>query len=263
MKRDFGLEGKVALVTGGARGLGADMARALSAAGARVMVTDIVESEGQRVADEVDGVFLQHNVVDESDWEHAVRSTVERWGGLDVVVNNAGIETASLLVDCELSDFRRVMGVNADGCFLGTKWAMRAMKPGGLSGRGGSVINLSSVAGLVGVVGLGAYCAAKGAVRLLTKSAALECARLNYGIRVNSLHPAIIKTEMGESVVSSMVELGLANDLAAAEALIHQMHPMGYGKAADVSAAGCFLASDAAQWVNGAELALDGGMTAG
>lgn len=102
-------------------------------------------------------------------------------------MNNAGIETAALRVDCELADFCRVMAVNADGCFLGTKWAMR---PGGMAGVGGTVINLSSVAGLVGVVGLGAYCAAKGAVQLLTKSAALESARLGYGVRVNSIHPA-------------------------------------------------------------------------
>lgn len=123
--------------------------------------------------------------------------------------------------------------------------------------------DLLSVAGLVGVVGLGSYCAAKGAVRLLTKSAALESARLGYGVRVNSIHPAIIKTDMGAAVVRSMTELGLAPDVEAADALIRQMHPMGYGRPEDVAEAVRYLASASGRWVNGAELVLDGGLTAG
>ncbi|HJV27695.1 MAG TPA: glucose 1-dehydrogenase [Aromatoleum sp.] len=263
MNSGYRLDGKVALVTGGARGLGAETARALARSGARVMVTDILEDAGRATAAEIDGTYMRHDVTDEADWERAVTTTVGRHGGLDVVVNNAGIETAALLVDCELADFRRVMAVNADGCFLGTKWAMRAMRPGGMAGAGGAVINLSSVAGLVGVVGLGAYCAAKGAGRLLTKSAALESARLGYGVRVNSIHPAVIKTAMGEDVVRSIAALGLAADVASAEALMQQMHPMGYGRPEDVASAVCYLASDAARWVNGTELVLDGGLTAG
>lgn len=259
----FTLQGKVALVTGGARGLGAETARTLARAGARVMVTDILEEAGRATAADMDGAFLRHDVVEEADWERVIAATVDRWGGLDIVVNNAGIETVALFADCELADFRRVMAVNAEGAFLGTKWAIRAMRPGGMAGQGGSIVNLSSVAGLIGVVGLGAYCAAKGAVRLLTKSAALECARLGYGVRVNSLHPAVIKTAMGEDVVHSMVRLGLAADTAGAETLMQQMHQLGYGRPDDVAAAVCYLASDAARWVNGVELALDGGLTAG
>lgn len=257
------LEGKVALVTGAARGLGAAIARNLAEAGAKVVMTDIDEAAGPDAAAVPGAAFFRHDVTSEADWEHVVQGTVARHGGLDVVVNNAGIETASLLVDCELADFRRVMAVNADGCFLGTKWAMRTMRPRGIAGRGGVVINLSSVAGLVGVIGLGAYCAAKGAVRLLTKSAALESARLGYGVRVNSIHPAIVKTAMGEAVVQSLVGLGLAADAEGAEAVMQQMHPMGYGEPGDVAAAVRYLAADGGRWINGAELVLDGGLTAG
>ncbi|NMF98859.1 glucose 1-dehydrogenase [Aromatoleum toluolicum] len=257
------LEGKVALVTGAARGLGAAIAHEVAAAGARVVVTDLDEGRGRATAEDLGAMFLQQDVTREEDWSHVMARTVEAFGGLDVVVNNAGIETASLMVDCDLADFRRVMAVNADGCFLGTKWAMRVMRPGGAAGRGGAVVNLSSVAGLVGVAGLGAYCAAKGAVRLLTKSAAIESARLGYGVRVNSLHPAVIKTDMGEAVVRSLVDLGLAADVAGAEALMLQMHPMGYGRPEDVAAAVRYLAAGSGRWINGAELVLDGGLTAG
>ncbi|WP_287364491.1 SDR family oxidoreductase [Thauera sp.] len=254
---------KVVLVTGAARGLGAAIAGNLVEAGARVVLTDIDEAAGSATAGAMGAAFFRHDVTSEADWERVIESVVETTGGLDVVVNNAGIETAALLVDCELRDFQRVMAVNADGCFLGTKWALRVMRPGGASGRGGVVVNLSSVAGLVGVVGLGSYCAAKGAVRLLTKSAALESARLGYGVRVNSIHPAIIKTDMGAAVVRSMTELGLAPDVEAADALIRQMHPMGYGRPEDVAEAVRYLASASGRWVNGAELVLDGGLTAG
>jgi len=257
------LEGKVALVTGGARGLGAAIAKTLVAAGARVVITDVDAAQGEATAAPLDALFFRHDVTVEADWAQVVAHTVEACGGLDIVVNNAGIETAALMVDCELDDFRRVLSVNADGCFLGTKWAMRTLRPGGAAGRGGAVINLSSVAGLVGVVGLGAYCAAKGAVRLLTKSAAIESARLGYGVRVNSIHPAIIKTDMGTAVIHSLVDMGLAANADAAEALMQQMHPMGYGRPQDVAEAVRYLAAGSGRWVNGAELVLDGGLTAG
>lgn len=257
-----GLQDRVALVTGAARGIGAAIARNLAEAGARVVLTDIDEAAGQAAADALGAVFFRHDVRREADWERVVQDTVAAAGGLDVLVNNAGIETAALLVDCALADFQTVMAVNADGCFLGTKWALRAMRPSGIAGRGGAVINLSSVAGLVGVVGLGAYCAAKGAVRLLTKSAALESARLGYGVRVNSIHPAIVRTDMGEAVLRSLASLGLAADAEEAERLMRQMHPMGYGSTDDVAAAVRYLAGNSGRWINGTELALDGGLTA-
>lgn len=257
------LEGRVALVTGAARGLGAAVAQGLVASGARVVLTDIDEARGRATAAALDAAFMSHDVTREEDWAAVVDHTVAAHGGLDVVVNNAGIETAALMVDCQLADFRRVMSVNVDGCFLGTKWAMRTMRPNGASGKGGVVINLSSVAGLVGVVGLGAYCSAKGAVRLLTKSAALESARLGYGVRVNSIHPGVIKTDMGTAVVKSMVTLGLAVDEDAAELAMQQMHPLGYGRVDDVVEAVRYLAADGGRWINGAELVLDGGLSAG
>jgi NAD(P)-dependent dehydrogenase (short-subunit alcohol dehydrogenase family) len=257
------LEGKVAIVTGGGRGLGAEVARALSASGVRVMLTDISADGGEALAASIPNtVFRRHDVTKEEDWQDVIGKTLMTFGGLDIVVNNAGVEITRLFADCDLAEFRRVQSVNVDGTFLGTKWGIRAMRPGGAAGRGGSIINLSSVAGLVGVPGLGAYCAAKGGVRLMTKAAAIECARLAYGIRVNSIHPAIIKTKMGTEVVQSLVDIGLAENDEAAEAAMGAMHPMGYGQPQDVANAVCYLASSAAGWMNGAEFVLDGGLTA-
>lgn len=257
------LQGKVALVTGAARGLGSAISRQLVDAGARVMLTDIDDTEGRVTADAIRAAFLRHDVTDEGNWQRVIQWVIDRTGRLDVVINNAGIETSALIVNCELADFKRVMSVNVEGCFLGTKWALRTMRPGGASGRGGTVINLSSVAGLVGVVGLGSYCAAKGAVRLLTKSAALESARLGYGVRVNSIHPAVIKTDMGSAVIESLVDLGLAANSETADKLMQQIHPMGYGQPEDVAEAVLYLAADSGRWINGAEFVLDGGLTAG
>lgn len=257
------LDGKVAIVTGAARGLGAAVAAALSASGVRVMLTDLLEKEGLETAAGLkNSAFLKHNVVSESDWQAVVDKTVETFGGLDIIVNNAGVESASLFADCELAEFKRIQSVNVDGTFLGIKWGIRAMRPGGGAGKGGAIVNLSSVAGLVGVPGLGAYCAAKGGVRLLSKAAAVECARLGYGIRVNSIHPAIIKTKMGLDVIQSFVDIGLAENEEAVEAAMANLHPMGYGDTSDVANAVCYLASSAAKWVTGAELAIDGGFTA-
>ncbi len=265
--RQFRLDGRVALITGAARGLGAEMAEALVAVGAKVMLTDVLVAEGEATAQRLraeggEAGFQRHDVTQEADWVAAVEATLQRFGGLDVVVNNAGIETAAFFADCELADFRRTMAINVDGVFLGVKHAIRAMRPGGGAGRGGAIINLSSVAGLVGVPTLGAYCTSKGAVRLMTKAAAVECARLGYGIRVNSVHPGIVKTEMGANVVRNFARLGLAPDEAAADALVGSMHPLGYGQPADVANAVIYLAGDASRWTTGAEVVVDGGATA-
>ena len=262
------LGGKVALVTGGARGLGAEMASALLQVGAAVMVTDVLHDAGRQTEARLAGqypdrvAFMHHDVTQEAEWEAAVAGTLQRFGGLDVLVNNAGIETAAFLADCDLGEFRRTMAVNVDGVFLGVKHAIRAMRPGGAAGRGGSIINLSSVAGLIGQPTLGAYCASKGAVRLLTKAATVECGRLGNGIRVNSIHPGIVKTEMGVNVVRNFAKLGMAPDEATADALVQSLHPIGYGQPSDVANAVVFLAGDAARWITGAELVTDGGATA-
>lgn len=262
------LDGKVALVTGGARGLGAEIADALLQMGASVMLSDLLDSLGEQTCAALEAAhpgrvaYMHQDVTLEADWQAAVAATVQRFGGFHVLVNNAGIETAALIADCELADFQRTMGINVEGTFLGIKHGIRAMRPGGAAGQGGSIINLSSVAGLIGQPGLGAYCASKGAVRLLSKAAAVECGKLGYGIRVNSVHPSVVKTEMGINVVKHLAQLGLVPDAASADALIESLHPLGYGQPSDVANAVLFLAGDAARWVTGAELVTDGGATA-
>ena len=257
----FRLDGKVALVTGAARGIGAAVCEALSQAGAAVLVTDVLESAGQETVARLrkagaKAEFFRHDVTVEAQWEAAVAFAVEKMGGLHILVNNAGIETAALITQCELDDFRRVMDVNVNGVFLGHKHAMRVMKPGS------SIVNLSSVAGIIGTTAHVAYHTSKGAVRLMTKAAAVECAQLGTGIRVNSIHPGIVATDMGANFIKDFVKLGLAPDYAAAEAAIKAIHPMGFGETSDVASAVVYLASDAAKWVNGSELVVDGGLTA-
>src|SRR5262245_37355551 len=211
--RQFRLDGKVALVSGAARGLGAEIAAALTQLGARVLVTDVLVELGQETAARLAGAaFLRHDVTQEADWEEAVSLAIDRFGGLDILVNNAGIETTGWLTEMSVEAFRREMDVNVTGVFLGLTHGLRAMRPGGRAGRGGSIINMSSVAGLMGVPGMSAYGTSKGAVRLLTKVAGIESARLGYGVRVNSIHPAVVKTEMGSKVIRDYVALGLAAD---------------------------------------------------
>jgi 3alpha(or 20beta)-hydroxysteroid dehydrogenase len=269
------LDGKTALVTGAARGLGAEIAQALLQAGASVLLSDVLCDVGEKTLDTLTArfpgkaAFIRHDVTLEADWEAATAAAIAQFGGLDVVVNNAGIETAALFAECELADFKRTMAVNVEGSFLGIKHGIRAMRvgcgdgnQGGPAGKGGAIVNLSSVAGLIGSPGLGAYCASKGAVRVMSKAAAVECGRLGYGIRVNSVHPSIVKTAMGVSVIEQLVSLGMAPDAASAEAFVSSMHPIGLGLPSDVASAVLFLASDAARWVTGAELVIDGGLTA-
>ena len=264
----FRLNGKTALVTGAARGIGAAVANALAQSGASVVLTDIQAEAGEQTAAAIRktggfAVFLTHEVTDEARWQQVIAATEAEFGALDILVNNAGIETASLIANCELSDFQRVMNINVAGVFLGIKHAVRAMQPGGSSGRGGVVINLSSVAGLIGTSGHIAYHTSKGAVRLMTKAAAVECAQLKTGIRVNSIHPSIVETDMGRNFVEHFVHLGLAPDAQTAEAAFKAAHPMGhFGEPADIAAAVVYLASPAAKWITGAELVLDGGYTA-
>jgi len=263
----FRLDGKVALITGAAQGLGAEIATTLAGAGAAVFVTDIqadaiaaraatLRGAGARAAHAV------HDVTQESHWESAIAAAVTELGGIDILVNNAGVEDMALLTDCALADFERIQRINVTGTFLGLKHAIRSMRPGGSSGRGGAIVNLSSLAAMLGVTGLSAYCASKGAVRSLTKAAAIECAQLGTGIRVNSVHPGVIRTAMGNHLLDGFVRLGLAPDLATAEAAMNQLHPMGMGQPSDVANAILYLVSNAARWTNGAEIVLDGGANA-
>ena len=264
----FSLTGKVALVTGAARGIGAEIAQTLAAAGASVLITDILRDAGEHTAatmrnDGYTAQFRHHDVTDEAGWPAVIAAAEKDFGGIDILVNNAGIETAALVANCELADFQRVMAINVTGTFLGLRAAVRAMQPGGSCGRGGSIVNLSSVAGLIGTAGHIAYHTSKGAVRLMTKAAAVECAQLQSGIRVNSVHPSLVDTAMAKSFVDDFVTLGLVPDAATAEAGFNSAHPMGHiGSPADVAAAVLYLASPASKWVTGTEMVVDGGYTA-
>lgn len=261
----FALDGKVALVSGGSRGIGAEIVRALASAGAAVMLTDILAEEGQALARDLRGSgrrveFMRQDVADEAQWEAAVAATVAKCGGLDILVNNAGIEKQSLVADLRLEDLQKVLDINVSGVLLGCKHAVRAMRPGGIAGKGGSIVNISSIAGLGGIPALGAYTASKGAVRLLSKSVAVECAQLRTGIRCNSIHPGLIDTQMAERFLQGFVDLKLAESVQASkEAFLGQV-PMGrLGQPQDIAAAAVYLASDAARYVTGAELHVDGG----
>jgi NAD(P)-dependent dehydrogenase (short-subunit alcohol dehydrogenase family) len=254
------LDGRVALVTGGARGIGAATARALAEAGARVVVSDI--GNGGEVAESIGGAFVKHDVTQEDEWIAAVAFAKKTFGGLDILVNNAGIFFTMPIVSTSLEDFRRMQQINVEGVFLGMKHAIpaiaeRAQKWDG----GGSIINISSVAGIVGAPLIVAYNASKGAVRLMTKSAALECAQAGMNIRVNSVHPGIIDTPMMGQMVTLAVAGGESEE--AARKRYADRHPMKrVGKDSDIGNAVVFLASDRAAFMTGSELVVDGGMTA-
>jgi 3alpha(or 20beta)-hydroxysteroid dehydrogenase len=262
------LTGIVALVTGAATGIGAACARELTRAGARVMVTDInldgCEALSNALnADGADTFFGAQDVTIEEQWQRTVADTVDRCSGLDILVNNAGMYIGGELIDNTLEAVRRVHQTNVESVFLGMKYAARVMKPGGSAGDGGSIINMSSVAGLIGVPGHTAYGSTKGAVRLYTKHAAVEFARLGYGIRVNSIHPGLIDTNMGRLVFKDFVDIGVAADLEEAEAAILQTIPMAtLGSAEDIARMTRFLASSESSYCTGAEFVIDGGMTA-
>lgn len=268
MKNFASLEGKVALVTGAAGGIGAACAKELVTAGASVMLTDINVPSCEQLSQALNAAggvtfFRSQDVSSETDWELAIDETLARCGGLDVLVNNAGIYTGGTLVSNTLEQVRRVQQVNVESVFMGMKHAANVMKPGGAVGKGGSIINLSSVAGLMGVPGHTAYGSTKGAVRLYSKHAAVEFARLGYGIRVNSVHPGLIATDMAHLVLKDFVEIGLASDLATAEAMLLDMIPLAaLGNVDDISNMVRFLASDESAYCTGAEFVVDGGMTA-
>jgi len=254
------VEDKVALVTGAASGIGRVTAEVLAREGARVSVADLDEAGGHKTALRIqsrggNAAFDKLDVTREADWDAAIASTVQRFGRLDILVNNAGVEIVKLIPDTSLADWRRLMSVNLDGVFLGTKAAIAAMRKTG----GGAIVNISSVAGINGYARQAAYCASKGGVRLLTKSAAVECAEQGWNIRVNSVHPGVIDTPMARSLLAGLDPQVAAQRLERLKAL----HPVGHlGEPEDIARAVLYLASDAAKFVTGTELVVDGGMTA-
>ncbi len=261
-------DGKVALITGAARGLGAEAARRLAQAGASVLLTDILDDQGRETADAIisDGGkahYFHHDVTSEEGWTAAVDEAVSRFGGLDVLVNNAGIYFNRPMADISLEDWRRMMAINVDGVFLGCRAAMPKIRERAGKWRGGgSIINLSSVAGLIGASGGTAYHASKGAVRLLTKSVALEGAEGETKVRANSIHPAVIDTNMGRDLVGQFsANLGMSDNEATE--LVTMLHPLGrLGMPADIANAVVFLASDDSAFMTGSEVVVDGGFTA-
>jgi NAD(P)-dependent dehydrogenase (short-subunit alcohol dehydrogenase family) len=247
------LQGKIALISGGARGMGAVEARLFAQEGAKVTIGDVLEDEGRKVEAEINAIggealFVHLDVTREADWQKAVEATVKRFGKLDVLVNNAGISGRGRVEDTAVEDWDRVMDVNAKGVFLGTKVAIPAMRQGG----GGSIINISSQLGLVGTDHSSPqYQASKGAVRLLTKATAIQYAKER--IRANSVHPGPIVTPMTEAARADPERYQL---------MLSRV-PLGcYGQPEDVAYGVLYLASDEARWVTGSELVIDGGWTA-
>ena len=252
------MRGKVAIVTGGALGIGRACALKLAEEGAAVVVTDLDRANGQSVVEELkrqggDAIFLQHDVAQEAEWSRIVSATTERYKKLDVLVNNAGVALAKDVEHTTLDEWRRLMSINLDGVFLGTKHAILAMK----AKRSGSIVNLSSIEGFIGDPNLAAYNASKGGVRIFTKSAALYCAKAGYAIRVNSVHPGYIWTPMVESFLKSQ------GDVVEGRKLLDSLHPIGHiGEPDDIAYGVLYLASDESKFVTGTELVIDGGYTA-
>jgi NAD(P)-dependent dehydrogenase (short-subunit alcohol dehydrogenase family) len=260
---DLDLSGRAALVTGAAQGLGEGMAHALAAAGAKVAVADMQDDLGRKVAESLgDGHHFVHlNVTDDANWDAAVTDASRQLGGLDIVVNNAGIEITSLLADLDPDAARRQLEVNLLGTALGIKHAFRAMRPGGLVGNGGVVINVASVAATIAFPGIGVYSATKSGVDRLTRVAAMESGKLGYGVRVNCIYPGLVPTAMGAGLANDVAQIGLFASPEEAVTAVVGLTPSGrLGDVSDMADAVVFLASDAARFINGVGLPVDGGM---
>jgi len=259
---------KIALVTGAASGIGRAAALALAREGAHVVATDIDREGAEDVANEIrrgnrGAIAVKHDVSLEPDWQAAVDAAVSEFGRVDVLVNNAGVGPSKPLLETSLEDWHAVMRVNLDGVFLGIRIGVEAMRatPSRPRRGPGSIINLSSILGLVGMAETAAYSASKGGVRLLTKSAALECAEKGYEVRINSVHPGFTWTPMVQSAVKRMATAEA--DADAIRDSLTALHPLGrMGTTEDIAAAIVFLASDESAFMTGAELVIDGGYSA-
>jgi 3alpha(or 20beta)-hydroxysteroid dehydrogenase len=260
------LRGKRALVTGGARGLGAGMALALAEAGAAVMIGDLLDELGHETAGHISktgatATFTHLDVTDDEAWDSAITATIDSLGGFDILVNNAGVEITSLVTELDATDITKMLAVNVGGTALGLKHAFRAMRPGGAAGAGGAVINVSSVAATIAFPGIAIYSATKSAVDRLSRVAAMEAGKLGYGVRVNCIYPGLVATEMGTQLAVDVARIGLFESTDAALAGVIAQTPLGrLGEVADMADAVVFLASDSARFITGAGLPVDGGM---
>ena len=254
------LDNKVAIITGSAEGIGEATAKLFSKEGAKVVVADINEKKGQQVANEIgrsggDAFFFLLDVTKEEQWKSLMDMTTQKYGKLNVIVNNAGISRAKDIENTSLKDWNDIMNVNATGVFLGTKYAIETMKD---NGELCSIINRSSIDGQIAESGLFAYCASKGAVTILTKSAALCCGEKGYKIRVNSVHPGYVHTALTEEEARGY---GLEPEEYFAK--VGKQHPLGcIGEPDDIAFIDVYLASDESKWTTGAEFVVDGGWTA-
>jgi 3(or 17)beta-hydroxysteroid dehydrogenase len=251
--------GKVVLITGGASGIGLASAEACAREGAIVVISDVNVAEGEKharrlAADGLKVEFIQQDATSEADWRRVVDDVIKRHGHLDVLVNNAGIVAIVTIEEETLAGWRRTQAINMEGVFLGTREAIRAMKQ-----RGGSIINISSMEGIIGEPLTPAYNASKGGVRIFTKSAALHCAKQGYGIRVNSVHPGYIGTPL---VANAVGALPPDEAVALQQDLIGRV-PLGrFGEPREIASGVLFLASDESSYMTGSELVIDGGYTA-
>jgi NAD(P)-dependent dehydrogenase (short-subunit alcohol dehydrogenase family) len=263
---DTTLAGRTALVTGAARGIGAAIAARFAEAGAVVFVADVLEAEGTATADSIrarggDARFVHLDVTDEQSWEAATFEAIAATDRFDVLVNNAGVEETTFIADTDLAAFRRLMDVNIAGVCLGMKHAFHAMRPLGPAGRGGSIVNVCSVAAQTAIPATGPYAATKAAVERLTKVAAVEAGRLGYGVRVNCVYPGYVGTELSARAAAKAVAMGLFPDRESFDAFLIGSTPMGrLGAVDDVAQAVGFLCSDGAGFITGAGLPVSGGM---
>ena len=249
------LNGRVALITGGALGIGKCCAETLSREGAKVIIADILKEDGQAVAASIgaSAQFVPMDVTLESSWQETCAMILERHGRFDILVNNAGISPAASIESCTLDLFRKVMALNLEAVFLGCKYAVETMKK---AGNGGSIINMSSIAGLRANANLVAYNTSKAAVAMLTKSVALHCGTTRTGIRCNSIHPGTIRTRMVTDFAN------LQPDPAAALAAFSEGSVIGrLGEVEDIANMVLYLASDDSSFVTGSQMVVDGGMS--
>ncbi|ARN78920.1 3-beta hydroxysteroid dehydrogenase [Nonlabens spongiae] len=256
MKR---VKNKVAIVTGGASGLGKSSAKLLAKEGAKIVVSDIDEEGGKKVVQQIkedggEAIFIKQDVAKEDEWKNVIETTLETYGKLHILANSAGIGLGGTVEDVTLEDWKNLIDINLNGTFLGTKYGIKGMRK---TDEGGSIINFSSIEGLIGDPNLPAYNASKGGVTIFTKSAALHCAKQGYGIRINSIHPAYIWTPMVENFLKAQ------GDVEEGKKQLESLHPIGHlGEPDDIGYGVVYLASDESKFMTGSELVIDGGYTA-
>ena len=263
------LDGKVALISGAARGIGGETARLMAQVGAQIVVADVLDERGRQTVAAINAAggqaeYAHLDVTKPEDWTAAVNLATSRFGKLDVLVNNAGVFIGKGIEEISLDEWNRLVAVNMTGVFLGTRMAAPALREAAKSSEHGSaIVNLASIAGIVGSQLDPLYSMTKGGVTLFTKSAALEFGRKGYRIRVNSIHPGVIQTDMGEQTFVARAQRTGSNDTTAVRQVVTDSVPWGrMGVPTDIAKGIVFLASDDAGYMNGSGLVVDGGMTA-